>query len=362
MFGTYRTFLALAVVINHLVHVPLVGAYAVHGFFILSGYLMTYIMLNSYGYSIKGLRSFALNRFLRLYPGYWFILILTAIAIFWFGEENAAKYRTFIRFPDSPISLFQNLSLIYFDLFPGDVSPRMAPPTWALTIELFFYLLIALGLSRSRLLAVLWFSASVFYMAYTHIFDLDSGYRFRIILSGTLPFSIGAMIFHYHNHSVFSFIKKLPPLTVLVLIALFVINAELAAIAKKYGSSDVLISISFYANYIINSLIIIKLIDGRVPFVSSSTDAKIGNYSYPIYLVHLQAGFVASMLIWGSPVKGFNFEGVTSLILALTLCFFVSFFVIKYIDIPIERYRKKIKENANKLKSDTKSSEYVQVG
>jgi peptidoglycan/LPS O-acetylase OafA/YrhL len=39
MFGTYRTLLALAVMASHLLKVPGIGGHAVHGFFILSGYL-----------------------------------------------------------------------------------------------------------------------------------------------------------------------------------------------------------------------------------------------------------------------------------------------------------------------------------
>ncbi len=45
MFGTYRTYLALLVVVQHIGGIPVIGGYAVFGFYILSGYLMTLIMI-----------------------------------------------------------------------------------------------------------------------------------------------------------------------------------------------------------------------------------------------------------------------------------------------------------------------------
>jgi len=54
MFGTYRIFLALMVVALHLGGIPKIGAYAVFGFYCLSGYLMTLIMQTNYGYTATG--------------------------------------------------------------------------------------------------------------------------------------------------------------------------------------------------------------------------------------------------------------------------------------------------------------------
>lgn len=68
MFGTYRTILALMVVFLHLGGVPRIGAYAVFGFYCLSGYLMTLIMQTTYGYSFQGVIKYGINRFLRNYP------------------------------------------------------------------------------------------------------------------------------------------------------------------------------------------------------------------------------------------------------------------------------------------------------
>ena len=61
MFGTYRTLLAVMVVFLHIGGVPVLGGYAVFGFYILSGYLMTFIMQNNYGYDRSGLAKYALN-------------------------------------------------------------------------------------------------------------------------------------------------------------------------------------------------------------------------------------------------------------------------------------------------------------
>mgnify|MGYP005988064269 CR=1 FL=1 len=352
MFGTYRTFLALMVVVHHLISIPVIGHYAVHGFFILSGYLMTYVMTNSYGYSINGIRSFAANRFLRLYPSYWVVLSLTILAILIFGEENSTIYREFIYLPDSIFSLIQNISLLYFDFFPGKVYPRLSPPTWALTIELVFYLLIALGASRYKDMTLLWFISSLLYMVLTHVFEMGYSYRYNFIIAGTLPFSLGAMIYHYYK-DIKSFIPKTSSSNVIIILMfLFILNSGVPVVSGKLSFPYVVNSISFYVNYMINAIIIFALIDGKISFISSEIDKKIGDFSYPLYLMHWQAGFVSSMIIWSSPVRGFNLQGILSLVLALMLCFLFSWGVIRFVDTPIENLRRKIKK-ANKTKNSS---------
>jgi peptidoglycan/LPS O-acetylase OafA/YrhL len=345
MFGTYRTVLALAVVLHHLIAIPVVGHYAVHGFFILSGYLMTYIMNRTYGYSLTGIRSFALNRFLRLYPAYWAILAASLIAILWFGEENSIQYRAFIFIPNSIAEWSQNISLIFYDLFPDKVSPRISPPTWALTIEIAFYLLIAVGISKSKRLTLAWFIVSAVYMLCTHIFHLDYRYRYSIVFSGTLPFSIGALAYHFYDsikkHVPYQHATKLIP----ALFVAFILNSAVAALSEQAGFGKG-VFLCFYLNYLINASIIILLIDGRMPWVSKSLDKAIGDYSYPLYLMHWQVGFVASMVLWGSPINGFNTEGIVALALALPICFIACWLVIHCVDEPIERLRKRIKTAA----------------
>ena len=348
MFGIYRTFLALAVVVHHLISIPVIGHYAVHGFFILSGYLMTYIMKNSYGYTLKGVQSFLVNRFLRLYPSYWVVLLLSVLVILFWGEHRTTQFREFIFLPDTIYDVIQNLSLLYFDLIPATVSPRLSPPTWALTVEIVFYVLISLGISKSKWLAVAWATLSLIYMMATHLLGLDYSYRYSVFFAGSFPFSLGALIFYFHKSPIFNFIRDKNPVYVLGFFALFVLNSAFAVVASKAGLSEIIIDVSFYANYIINALIVIRLIDIKFPFVSKKADDVIGGYSYPIYLMHWQAGFVASMVIWGVPVRGLNVEGVISLILALAICFIFSYLIIRFVDAPIDRLRRRVKKNADR--------------
>ena len=343
MFGLYRTCLALAVVATHLLKVPVIGGYAVQAFFILSGFLMTTIMNRNYGYSLKGVASFAVNRFLRLYPSYWVIVLLSVGVIMFWGEGSVRAYHSAIYLPASPTEWLQNLSLVYTNTIPMYVSPRLAPPTWALTVELLFYMLIALGLSRGKKLTCLWFFVSILYIIYVYISGLDPSYRYLHVLSGSLPFSIGAMAYHYGDQIKNVSQRYSTQGWLLAFSMIFLMNSVLAALAIHVWSAPVVVLLCFYANICINFGIIAILINRPKLPISAAFDKKIGDYSYPLYLCHWQAGFVASMLLFGRPERGPSLYGGFAFLLALIISGMVSYVTIRYVDHPIERLRSKIR-------------------
>lgn len=339
MFGIYRTCLALAVVATHLLKVPAIGGHAVHAFFILSGFLMTTVMTKTYGYSPAGVGGFAINRFLRLFPSYWAILLLIIGSIHWWGAGATKAYHSAIAIPGTCAEWLQNLSLIYVNAFPMEVSPRLAPPTWALTVELLFYFVIALGLSRTRGTTLCWFFASVAYAISTHAQDLGFPYRYMHVLSGSLPFAIGAMIFHFGpwiRQRTLPY-SSLP--WIAGLIGLFIINADLAALARHRWNLEELFSACLYFNLPINAALIAILINKPKLPVNPRVDKWIGDFSYPVYLCHWQAGFVASMILFGRPERGPSVAGGASFLLALLICGLVSLATIHWIDRPIEKLR-----------------------
>ena len=65
MFGAWRLLLALLVVLGHLHRPWWPASWAVFSFYVISGYLMSLILDETYGWTGAGRRRFALNRFLR---------------------------------------------------------------------------------------------------------------------------------------------------------------------------------------------------------------------------------------------------------------------------------------------------------
>lgn len=324
--------------------IPVIGHYAVHGFFILSGYLMTFVMTKSYGYTIFGGVAFFKNRILRLYPSYWILFLFSIVIITVFGEEASASYRKFIYFPDTYSSLIQNLTMVYLDFFPGRVTPRVSPPTWALSVELFFYFLIAIGISKNKRITIFWVSISVFYMIGTHLLNLGYSSRYSILFAGSFPFSLGALLFHYKVR-VSQLIRNASLIgTLRVSLFCFILNCCLAIVIEYNRFSSSLFYFSFYLNYLLNFIIIAVLASLSRNQRINKLDTIVGNYSYPIYIFHWQAGFLASMILWSKPVVGISLQGIGSFILGLIICVFAGYFVIRFIDAPIEKLRTKIKE------------------
>src|SRR5690349_13740404 len=130
MFGFYRAFLAMTVVLLHLYGIPRIGNYAVFAFFILSGFLMTMIMQDQYGYTAKGRVKFAVNRALRLYPIYFYSAVISLVLIFVLGEDFLTRYTRHIYLPTDFVGIFSNVTMIFPAWIPHRLDPILSPATW----------------------------------------------------------------------------------------------------------------------------------------------------------------------------------------------------------------------------------------
>jgi len=345
MFGLYRTLLALMVVAAHVGGIPGIGAFALIGFYVLSGYLMTFIMQNNYGYSKAGIIKYALNRFLKIYPMYWMVLVISTILIFFVGEDFSSIINGSMYFPRDTIDLLRNI----FIFFPFSESPRLIPPVWALTVELFFYLFIGAGLSKDRRIVLGWFFVSAVYHPLAFYYGWD---HYFTIFAASLSFSLGALVYHYRGeierHFLPAITNKMHRSLPVVVFGWILLNWLLG---YMLGSrlNEAFFWAFFYLNYPVSAILVI-ILSARtsLPLITGSFDKWVGDISYPIYLVHAPIGMTVSAALTGIRVEP-NHQGFMVLVISLPLIILTSMILSKLTGRPVERIRSVIKKEIGNL-------------
>jgi peptidoglycan/LPS O-acetylase OafA/YrhL len=146
----FRFSLALMVMATHLGGaLPLqLGRAAVEAFFCISGFLIT--MVANGRYAGRPL-AFLANRFLRIYPTYWFCLLAGYLIVTAIPNGNHLHPSLYVPVTWSDIAA----NLAIFGL-TQDTASRLLPAAWSLHTELWFYLVIGLiTAGRARLTLVL---------------------------------------------------------------------------------------------------------------------------------------------------------------------------------------------------------------
>jgi peptidoglycan/LPS O-acetylase OafA/YrhL len=320
MFGCLRLLLALAVVVGHVVGPFWIGAYAVFGFYGLSGYLMTMVLHSQYGYSPAGVARYASNRFLRIYPPYWFAACLGVVVVHQAAACAVALVPNFM-IPASSVEALKNLLLIGLD--PAEPQ-LLVPPAWALSVELIFYLLMGLGLSRNRRVAAAWLGISVLVHAAILVHGhLWWGMRYYRWYSASLPFSLGANLFLWRER-----IPKFSPSVFSALVAGALLNAAIAGYREPFG-------VHMYVNLAFSMAIIASLSRVRAAKHLARLDKSAGDLSYTVYLLHFA---VAALMAKATGLHGWSLLAVTlgPLLVLGKICNLL-------IEEPIERLRRRLR-------------------
>ena len=308
--GVLRTLLAISVVLVH--SAPLYGftmvggMIAVQSFYIISGFYMSLILNEKYINENGSYRLFITNRFLRLYPIYWLILILTIVySIFLHyssdGVENGmlgsffnADYHlnfsswlylafsnSFIFFQDFVVFMGLNTqtgSLFFTNTYIG-TDPKvyefmLIPQGWTVGIELMFYLIAPFLVRRKPKWIILLIVSCLAFrgLMYYNGFDYDPWtYRF-------FPFEL--VFFLLGNIGYRIYLRFKDKLEGSPVPWICVITCIIATCLYDKVSFDGQVFV-FYA-----------LIFLSVPFIfvlskKSKIDRQIGELSYPIYISHI---------------------------------------------------------------------------
>ncbi len=290
MFGIYRYGLAFCVAISHLWGGMIAGpaAYAVWGFYCLSGYLMTLILNEKYGFTPRGLARFAVNRLLRIYPAY-YVVCLGMFVLFSCLPETSSNFLPDLRMPATAQGW--RYSLLLMTAPDGN---ELLHGSSALRVELWFYVAIALGLGRSRWTARVWFAASVVYTLWLLARRTPFPERYVFIPACSLAFSLGCLIYHVRG--------RLPvfktPWPALGAAGLWWLHVWLAQHLPRGP-----LVFGLYSSLLFSGLALVTLMrldPAELPGWMSKVDRFAGNLSYPMYLCHWGVGIGLTWLLPGT--------------------------------------------------------------
>jgi peptidoglycan/LPS O-acetylase OafA/YrhL len=305
--GAFRFFLAGLVAISHLwedmMHGP--AAYSVWGFYVISGYLMAYILNNHYEYSKKGIITFYYNRFIRIFPAYYFALLLSVLVYKFCVIQGVS---TIILNPQflKPIEIEQYLfNILLLPIF--DSSAELVPVSSALSLEVGFYLLAPLlTVNKWCSLTAIVITAGVNYkigINIEHFADRYAGYW-----TALFAFSVGSSIFFFKD----SFKLRLGKWSYV----LWISNCLIWFWYPYYPWT-----IGLYISVLLTIFILLELIEKK----SSSLDNLLGDMSYIIYLLHTTFGYLLICVMTNLKIRGFNFFLVTAFLTLITSLLYVLY-------------------------------------
>lgn len=291
MLNILRLLLSLLVVQSHIYPLghPWLAWYSVFAFYTISGYLMTLVLNETYGFSLSGTKAFLLNRFLRLAPAYYATITLSAATSYLLFPLS--NFDNSLALPQNSFEWLTNLTVIGQASFDNSlmVVSRLADNSWSLSIEIFCYFLLAIGFARNIRYLLILLTLGVILNFYSHynaihkIFSIVHDYSFYgfqnhygVIHAGMIPFALGGLSYFYRSsiRSVFS--NKIKFLLV-VFLALFI---------ASFTSKLMQYVIGLYATSALISISIPLLIDTNFEFLSLRSQKYLGDLAYPIFISH----------------------------------------------------------------------------
>ncbi|EWS65151.1 Acyltransferase family protein [Hydrogenophaga sp. T4] len=333
--GSYRFFLAILVAISHagigfFGYNP--GVVAVISFYILSGYVMSLLIVKYYAHP-SAIPTFYLDRAARLFPQFVFYMLLATIFIYFLKFDSQLTNKPTIN------EWLLNLLILPlgFYMYWAD-GPLVIPQAWSPGLEMTFYLAIPwilIFFSNRKIYTLACLSFLIFLTAYCGKINSDIfGYR---LLFGTLfMFLIGWSFSKNDSNSIkFRFIALL--------------------------LAGALLLIAFFNNFIYqlpyNKEVLAGLIIG-IPAINfirhlnpSKIDEFLGNLSYGVFLNHF-------IIIWLMQkfltVKSFDIGNITILLASSCALALGSFL---YIERPALKWRYTIRNGITQKRTNKRASQ-----
>jgi peptidoglycan/LPS O-acetylase OafA/YrhL len=350
--GSLRTLLALSVAIAHgsFAFVFVGAEHAVQLFYMISGFLISYVLTNTSSYANAG--TFWANRALRIYPVYFFVALVTLVARYVYPGELAdfVYLPRFVQFIVATVNVtiigqdwlmftgVRHGALVLTGYFQDSDFPLyemiLVPQAWTLGVELSFYAIAPFIIRRPVLLIALFVASAAARGYAVHAgFGLDDPWTYRFF-----PFELALFIAGAASHQLL-----LKPIEQLVSrlarfrleTAVFVFCIAMCAIYFLLPFDEWIKMPSLFGMVFL-SLPFLFIFQDKNDF-----DKWIGDLSYPLYIGHMLAILTVEYVIHKfHPFVSNNFaDGAIKIIFSLAFAIFLKLGIAD----PVENLRKIIR-------------------
>jgi peptidoglycan/LPS O-acetylase OafA/YrhL len=290
------------------------GYLGVQLFFIISGFVI-FMTLNK----VKKPFDFIVSRFSRIYPAYWFCLILTFVTLYFFYVPGRVT-----SFKDALVNL--SMLQMFFKV------PNVDGVYWSLRIELLFYFWMLLIYIRGILKKIEWIGLLwMVLMIFAYYIELPKYVRILkilLVLDFGHLFLAGILFYRIKN-------EGFTVLSGALLLLTYVVQCITGDIESTYAVTV------FYITFILFSF-------NKLSIIKFKPLLFLGAISYPLYLIHQYVGYILIKMFTNLSINT-TLSIFLTLSLVIVLASAIHFFVEKpsneYIRNYYKNYKTKIEKN-----------------
>ncbi len=293
-------------------------------FFVISGYLITNIILSEVQDGSFSLKSFYLRRIKRIFPALYFMLLFTIpLSYILLNPKSLIEYMNNLRFS---LPFLSNIYLSQLDFYiaePNKFSPLLH--TWSLSIEEQFYLVFPILiiifhkfslLTHKTLILCFWFLLGL------NLIDISSISKFYLFQFRSWEFFLGFLIMLYSQKNKINFSKNTEKFALLTIVFSLLFFND-GYIDNLFPKVICLLGVSVLLLNHKENLILVKISGVKIFSV-------IGLMSYSIYLYHQPLyAFVRIYLR-----RSFEEVGIFQHFFVILLILIISFISYKFIEQP----------------------------
>lgn len=349
--GMLRALLALSVIFAHTGNFNLIGGRnAVQIFYLISGFLISYVVTERRNFSSK--INFYVSRYLRLFPQYIVIALSTLAAYILIPSLGIEFFRSINSLAPigaatvllSNILLYGQDWLMFTHIDGGNLrfssnfrdNPMpsyhalLLPQSWTLGIELSFYVIAPFILQKRYLIFILLILS---FLVRAYVFQQGLGmvdpWSYRFFPAELLLFLAGALT---HQYGLPLYRK--------------IASNRLNLISTFFAIGAICLYPLFQAPEIVKTILLFGIILTALPAMfmfqhGRDWDGRLGELSYPMYINHI---LVILLVTW----TGLIANKVAFTISVVLLSIGLSLIMIRWIGNPVDRWRRKFNTEVSK--------------